>query len=295
VRVTAKWLAFIGCTLLGGALPAQGSPAEPERDFGASGIFLDTIGGAFVAERPKWVHQPMLGQFIAALGRKPDDFGLTFNCAIQRSGRLRDCHTTFAAPDGVDGQALTRAFAPLLRLNPKDARLAIQKEYRITVDAALQTLDSHGSPVHCLPPQCIADDPPPAPPAPPQPQDPVIRERVKLAKECFSTEWDKSGDLRFAAEKALRENGQQPPPEAVRRAALDYVNSRTELKKCMAMLETTEHLPTITPGDKKAVDEVLGWMELNYSGQTKFEIAILAGVLDKKTGEAELSFPGEWP
>lgn len=293
VLAAFAWMSANACAQAPGG-PKQAS--APARDLGASGIFLDTINGTFIADRPSFVRQPSLAEFVEALGGKsPRDFGLTFNCAVERSGRLRDCHTIFADPDGVDGAALTRALAPLLTLAPEDAKLALASEYRLTVNAALQTMNPEGMPVECLRPLCIANDPPPAPPPPPQPKDPLVRERVKAANDCFSASWDKSVDLRFAADKAVRENDRQPPPDEVRRAVLDYVNSRTELKKCMAMLQQTRHLGTITAEDRKAVDSVLEWMEMNYSGQTRFEVAILIGFLDKETGEHQLSFPGEWP
>lgn len=278
--------------------PAPNATGALKRDFAASGIFLDTIQGTFLPDRPKWVRQPTLSQFVNfAGGRMPKDFGLSFNCAVERNGSLRDCHTIFAGPDGIDGPALTRAIAPLLRLDKEDAQRAVEKEYPLTVDAGLQTLNSEGMPVTCMRPLCVASDqdplPPPAPP--PKPEDPLVRERVKAANDCFSAAWDESTDRRFAADKAVRENEQQPPPEPVRRAVLDYVNSRMELKKCMAILQATAHLPTITPDDRKAVDSVLQWMDMNYSGQTRFEVAILIGLIDKRVGEEQLEFPGDWP
>jgi hypothetical protein len=292
-RVRALVCAFLAVSAQSQA-PASDGP-KAKRNLGTSGIFLDTISGTFLLERPKWARQPALPEFVQALGgRTPKDFGLSFNCAVERSGSLRDCHTTFADPEGSDGPALTRALAPLLRLNQADTKVAVSKEYRVTVDVALQTINSDGTPIGCRRPFCIAEDLR-APPPPPQAQDPLVRERVKAANDCFSANWDKSANLRFAADKAVRENQQQPVPASVRQAVLDYVNSRTELKKCMAMLQQTAHLATITPADRKAVDAVLEWMDLNYSGQTRFEVAILIGVLDKQTGDAQLSFPGEWP
>lgn len=295
MSVARKLLTICAAVIAPVVLVSPAHAQVPTRNFGASGIFLDTITGAYLPDRPKWVRQPALTDLIKALGgRAPKDFGLSFNCAVERSGILRDCHTTLTDPDAVDGPALTRAIAPLLRLDKQDAQRAVDKEYRLTVDAALQTIDSRGVAVGCLRPLCISESLPP-PPAPPQPQDPLVREQVKAAYDCFSAAWDKSGNLRFAADRAVRENEQQPPPEAVRQAVLDYVNSRTELKKCMAMLETTAHRPTITLSDRRAVDSVLDWMNMNYSGQTRFEVAILVGFIDKRMGEAQLEFPGDWP
>lgn len=298
VRTSAKLigLAALACTLPSASSAApQGNPVA-SRNFGASGIFLDTIDGNFVSERPSFVRKPDLAQFVAALGgRLPTDFGLSFSCAVQGSGRLTDCHTIFADPGSADGPALTRALAPLLTLEPADARLAVRKEYRLTVDAALQTVNSEAIPLQCLRPFCIPGDIPPPPPPPPQAKDPLVRERVKAANDCFSSNWDKSTNLRFAADKAVRENEQQPPPQKVRQAVLDYVQSRTELKKCMAMLQQTAHVGTTSEEDRKAVNSVLDWMEMNYSGQTRFEVAILIGFIDKETGERQLSFPGQWP
>ena len=300
MRVLTRPLAAMACAFL--AVPAQAQApgsqalkAATNRDLGTSGIFLDIIRGAFLPDRPRLTRQPTLSELVHALGgRTPKDFGLSFNCAVERSGGLRDCHTIFADPEDADGPALTRTLAPLLRLDQRDAKLAVGKGYRLTVDAALQTMNSDGTPIGCRRPFCIAEDLRPPPPAP-QAQDPLVRERVKASNDCFSRAWDKSRDLRFAADKAVRENQQQPVPDSVRRAVLDYVKSRTELKKCMAMLQTTAHLATITPADRKAVDALLESMQTNYSGQTRFEVAILIGVLDKQTGEEQLSFPGEWP
>jgi hypothetical protein len=288
-------LSFMLFVATASSVEAQsGGLPQAQRDLQVEGVYLDTVTGDWTNEQPDYAAKPTLAELAAGLGHVPEDFGLAFSCWVQPSGALRDCRTTMVAPNDRDGTALMRAIAPHLRLTKEDAQRAIAKEYRLSVHAGLESRNESGMPLSCLPPYCVAENQPPPPP-PAQAKDPLIRERVKLANECFSAAWDKSDDLRFAADKAVRENEQQPPPQSVRTAVLNYVNARTELKKCMAMVQDTAHLPSISPEDRKAVDGVLNWMNANYSGQTRFEVAILIGLIDKRTGEEQLSFPGEWP
>jgi hypothetical protein len=114
---------------------------------------------------------------------------------------------------------------------------------------------------------------------------------VRQANDCFWSEFEKSRDLRFAAEKAVRENVQQPPPEAVKAAVLDYVNSRTELKKCMAKLQAAPLLAAASEEDRKAIEAQLELMRMNYLPQARFELAVLIGLIDKQAGAEELAHP----
>jgi hypothetical protein len=272
----------------------QGSPAMPipgQRTLQVGGGYLDTVDGNWLGIEPHFARKPTATQLKAALGgHLPDDFAIAFSCWVQPRGSLRDCRSMMMVPDEVDASALIKALAPLVKLTDADAGMAISKEYRLNVRATLSTIGPQGFPVHCYPPYCIANDPPPPPPPPPQAQDSVVAAAIKQANDCFYSKWDRSAELRFAADKAVRENSVQPPPPSVRAAVLDYVNSRTELKKCMVDLQKSEQGPPLSDNDKKALDSALESMKSNYNGQTRFELAILIGLLDKETGEAELRF-----
>jgi len=263
-------------------------PRPGERTLQVSGGYLDTVDGNWLGFEPHFARKPAISELEAALGgHLPDDFGIAFSCWVQPGGKLRDCRKMFVVPDTVDYAALIKALAPLVKLSDSDARMAISKEYRLNVHAALSTIGPQGFPAHCYPPYCIANDPPPPPPPPPTAKDPIVAAAIKQASDCFYSKWDRSGDLRFAAEKALRENNIQPPPESVRGAVLAYVNSRAELKECMADLQKAEQGPQLSDNDKKAVDSALESMRFNYQGQNRFELAMLIGLLDKRAGEAE--------
>lgn len=131
---------------------------------------------------------------------------------------------------------------------------------------------------------------PPAPPPPPQADTPAVRATIDQAESCFFTEFDKSADLRFRAEKAVRDHQASAPTPAVRAAVLDYVHSRTALKQCMAPLDDARRNASPGTQDRKAIDAALEWMDLNYSGQIRFELAILIGFIDKRAAQEELSF-----
>ena len=272
------------------ARPTNPAAIPGHRDLAIGGGYLDTIGGSWIGIQPNFARKPTADELKAAVGgRLPDDFGLAFSCWVQPSGTLRDCHRTMTVPDSVDGERLTRALAPLVRLTRADAQMAAKKEYRLSVHVALTTVAPTGFNAHCYPPFCVANDPPPPPPPAPKATDPLVAAAIKHADDCFSSKWSRSTDLRFAADKAVRENQVEPPPAEVRTAVLDYVNSRTDLKRCMAELEKAEQGP-LSDNDKKAVDSALEFMRFNYEGQTRYELAVLISVLDKNAGEGELRF-----
>ncbi len=192
--------------------PASLPPASaPRRELQMMGFFVDTIRSGYANEQPKWARQPAANEFLAALGGQvPEDFALSFNCAVNADGGVRDCHSIFATPE-VDSDKMTRILSGMMKLTKDDAELALGKEYRVTVDIALESVDASGLPRECAPLFCIPGDPPPPPPPPPQAKDPLIREVIAEANDCFWSNWEKSGDLRFAAEKAVREESAATP------------------------------------------------------------------------------------
>ena len=273
------------------AQPINPAAAPGHRDLAVGGGYLDTIGGSWIGIQPHFARKPTTDDLKASLGgHLPDDFGLAFSCWVRPAGTLSDCHRTMTVPDSVDGDRLTRTLAPLVKLTKSDAQMASAKEYRLSVHVALTTIAPSGFNAHCYPPFCVANDPPPAPPPQPGAKDPLVAAAIKQANDCFFSKWDHSTELRFAADKAVRENQVQPPSPNVRAAVLDYVNSRTELKRCIADLEKAARDLPVSADDQKAVDSALDFMRSNYDGQTRFELAILIGLLDKDAGEAQLSF-----
>ena len=122
-------------------------------------------------------------------------------------------------------------------------------------------------------------------------QDPLVRAAIKQSEDCFWGEWSRSSDLRAAAEKAVRENQEQPAPAGVRAAVMEYVKSRANLKQCMAELRGVSHQAPTSAEDQKAIDSALQSMRAIYLGQTRFELAVLIGLIDKAAGERELSSP----
>jgi hypothetical protein len=300
MELVVRLITIIVATLLIAAA-APAAHAQPQasaalstpgqRTLGVGGGYLDTVDGNWLGFEPNFARKPTLNELQAALGgHLPDDFSIAFSCWVQPGGSLRDCRSMMAVPETVDAAALIKALAPLVTVTDADARMAISKEYRLNVRAALSTMGPQGFPIHCYPPYCISNDPPPAPPPPPTAKDPLAAAALKQANDCFYSQWDHSTELRFAADKAVRENQVQPPPPNVRAAVLDYVNSRTRLKKCIADLQKAEQGPPLSDNDKKAVDSALESMRFNYEGQNRYELAILIGLLDKGAGEAELSF-----
>lgn len=273
------------------AQPINAAAAPGHRDLIVGGSYLDTIGGSWIGVETHFARKPTADDLRASLGGKlPEDFGLAFSCWVQASGMLTDCHPAMTVPDGIDGHRLTRAIAPLMRLAKEDAQMAVAKEYRLSVHVALNTIAPSGLNAHCYPPYCVANDPPPPPPPAPKAKDPLVAAAIEHAESCFSSNWDRSTELRFAADKAVRDNDVEPPPADVRAAVLGYVNSRTELKKCMADLEKAEQGVPLSDNDKKGLDSALEFMRLNYDGQTRYELAILISLLDKGAGETELGF-----
>lgn len=80
-------------------------------------------------------------------------------------------------------------------------------------------------------------------------------------------------------------------PERVRAAVLDYLNSRLELKKCIAQLTGVSHRLPAFREDRTALDAALQSMRFNYSGQTPYVLTILISLIDKNANQAEQNLP----
>jgi hypothetical protein len=272
--------------------PAHPSPTEGKVQLMSSARFVDTtIGQWTTTPTPELTQKADLPDLAKAHPKSGDsDFGLSFNCAVEASGKLSDCRSVYAAPDGADGPVLTRALSPFFRLSRQSAATAREKAYRVTIDIARSTINQWGTPRLCTPPFCIIEGATPPPP-PPTAEDPVVRAAMDRAGACFETAWNVSTEKRFAAEKALRDAAAEPGMAAARAVALDYIRSRQALMACIAGLEDATRKLPLSAHDRDAVAQRVQSMRFNYSGQIRYELAILIGVLDKKAGEMELSYP----
>jgi hypothetical protein len=272
--------------------PAQPPAAAGKVQFMSSARFVDTtIGQWRTTPKPELAKKAELGDLEKAHPKGGDaDFGLSFNCAVETSGKLSDCRSVYAIPGGADGAALTRSLAPFFRLSRQSAAMAREKAYRVTIDVARGTFNQWGTPRLCTPPFCIVEGATPPPP-PPTPEDPAVRDAMDRADHCFQAAWDDSRDKRFAAEKAVRAAADEAGVAAARAAALDYVRSRQALMACIAGLEEASRTLPLSDHDRDAVTQRVQFMRFSYSGQTRYETAILIGALDRHAGEVELSYP----
>ncbi|HEX4739190.1 MAG TPA: hypothetical protein VH331_16690 [Allosphingosinicella sp.] len=266
-------------------------PAAGQQQLMSGARFVDTTVGQWrMTPKPELVRKPDLHDLeTSRAGRGGGDFGLSFNCSVEASGKLTDCRPIYAIPAGTDGPALTRALSPFYRLSKESAATAREKAYRVTIDAARTTFGTSGMPRQCLPPFCIIEGALPPPP-PPVPEDPTVRAALDQANKCFETAWEESRVKRFAAEKAVRDATDEPGRVAAQAAALDYVHSRQKVMACITDLEKAGATLPLSAHDRDAVGDRLKFMRFNYSGQTRYEISILVGLLDKNAGAAELSF-----
>lgn len=283
--------AVILAAAVGTAAMAQ-LPAPGARSLQVSGRFVDTTVGFWeMHDQPAFASKPTLAGLARADQRAAaSDFGLSFNCAVKRSGSLADCRPIYVSPDSADKAMLVRTLAPLVRLSRASAALAREKAYRLTIDVALDTADRYGMPRECRPPFCMVEGATPPPPPPPV-QDPVIAAALVRARSCFDAAWQRSTTLRFAAEKALRDRGAQPSTDGDRRLVLDYVNSRHAIAACMADLKATSRVLPLGTGDAKTVETTINGMKMSYDGQARYELAILIGLLDPAAAGVEASIP----
>jgi len=264
----------------------------PRHDMQTAARFIDTTTGSWsMLETPQLTHRPD----VASLAKQrpaysTNDFGLSFNCAIRRNGSLNDCRTLYLTTDSLDKADLVAALAPSVHLSPASVALARQKAYRVTIDVAATTYDHGFLPRTCTPPFCTIEGATPPPP-PPAATDPVVAGAVAKARTCFEATWDPAVKLRFAAEKALRDTAGGPIDAADRKLALDYVKARHAIAACAMDLQDTSRKLPLTPSDRKVVDDEINDIRSNYSGQTRYALAILIRLLDPDEARFEESIP----
>lgn len=290
-------LAFMGLTFaIATAATAQPlAPKTPEPDrrlLRAAGHFVDTTVGFWEMHgQPEFAKEATLAALTRAAPREAAvDFSLSFNCAVKTNGALSDCRPIYLSPDSVDKTALVRALAPLIRLSRASAALARDKAYRLTIDIAIDTVDSYGMPKECHPPFCMIEGATPPPPPPPI-HDPVLAAALTRTQACFDAAWQRSGTLRFAAEKALRDRAGPSATDEERKLALDYVHSRHAMVACIAELREAARVLPLDATDAKSVKGAIDGMTMSYEGQTRFELAILIGLLDPAAAKVEASIP----
>lgn len=283
-------LVFMGLTFAIATAASAQTPAPGSRLLRAASHFIDTTVGVWEMHgQPEFAKEPTLAELTRVAPREAAvDFSLSFNCAVRTNGALSDCRPIYLSPDSADKAALVRALAPLFRLSRANAALAHDKAYRLTIDVALDTVDSYGIPKECHPPFCMIEGATPPPPPPPI-HDPVLAAALARTRACFDTAWERSGTLRFAAEKALRDRSGRPATDEDRRLALDYVHSRHAIVACIADLRETARILPLDATDRKSVKGAIGGMTMSYEGQTRYELAILIGLLDPAAAEVEAS------
>lgn len=267
---------------------AQGA-GTPSRTFQASSHFVDGTTGSWTQkEEPILTQAPSEADLIqASPAIASADFGVSFNCAVRRSGAVDDCRPIYGTPDTLKA-SLTHALARHVRLSRASAALARRSAYRVTIDVAATTYDQPFVPRQCVPPFCIVEGAV-APPPPPQATDPVVAGAIERARRCFDAAWEPSVEARFKAEKMLREGPDAGASPAYRKLAHDYVDSRHVLASCiMALQEARRSLPL--SDDNKALVAQLEGMRANYAGQTKYELSVLMGLLDRATVAKEETF-----
>ena len=268
------------------------TPEQPRHVLQTAARFIDTTTGSWsVLETPELTTKPVLADLSKKHpGYAAEDFGLSFNCAIRSNGSLADCRTLYLTTEKIDKTDLVNALWPAIRLSRSSAALSRQKAYRVTIDVAATTYDNGFLPRKCTPPFCMIEGATPPPP-PPTATDPVVAGAVVKARACFEANWDPSVKLRFAAEKALRDRAGQPIGAADRKLALDYVKSRHAIAACAMVLQDTSRKLPLSPSDQKVVDNEINDIRSNYSGQTRYALAILIDLLDPDEARFEESIP----
>lgn len=284
--------AFVALTFAIATAALAQTPAPGSRSLQASGRFVDTTVGFWeMHDQPEFAKKPTLADLTRVNPRGATaDFGLSFNCVVNSSGTLSDCRPIYASPESANKPGLVRALAPLIRLSRVSAALAHDKAYRLTIDVALDTIGSYGMPKECRPPFCMIEGAMPPPPPPPI-NDPVLAAALNRTRACFEAAWERSTTLRFSAEKALRDRTGQSATDEDRKLALDYVHSRHALAACSADLSATARVLPLNPTDAHSVKSTVDGMKMSYEGQTRYELAILIGLLDPAAAKVEVSIP----
>lgn len=285
-------LAFMGLAFAIATAAIAQPPAPDRRLLRASGRFVDTTVGFWdMHDEPEFAKKPTLAELTRAAPREAAvDFSLSFNCAVRTNGTLSDCRPIYLFPDLDNKTTLVRALGPLFRLSRNSAALTHDKAYRLTINIALDTVDSYGMPKECHPPFCMIEGAK-APPPPPSIHDPVLAAALTRTRACFDAAWQRSGTLRSAAEEALRDRSGRPATDEDRKLVLDYVHSRHAIAACIANLRETSRILPLDATDAKAVESAIDGMTMSYAGQTRYELAILIGLLDPTAAKVELSIP----
>ncbi len=285
-------LAFSALPLVIATAAMAQAPAPGSRSLQASGRFVDTTVGFWeMHDQPEFAKEPTLADLTRVDPREAaEDFGLSFNCAIKGDGTLSDCRPIYASPDSANKAALVRALAPLIRLSRASTALVHDKAYRLTIDVALDTIGGYGMPKQCRPPFCMIEGATPPPPPPPI-HDPVLAADLGRTRACFDAAWQRSTTLRFSAERALHDRTGRFATDEDRKLALEYVRSRHAIAACIADLRKTAIVLPLDAADVKAVESTIEGMKMSYEGQTRYELAILIGLLDPEAAKVEASIP----
>ena len=148
-----------------GAVAQGPNAAGPQLQVSAT--FNDiTTAQSSIAEKPVLIRKPELAELDRTDPARPEEFGLSFNCAVSAAGSLSDCRLLYKAPDKAGADDLIKALAPLIRLSPASAASARSNDYRVTISAAREVMVSYGTPRTCLPPFCMVEGAVPPPPPP---------------------------------------------------------------------------------------------------------------------------------
>lgn len=128
---------------------------------------------------------------------------------------------------------------------------------------------------------------PPAPRPPPPADDAILRTAIRESTTCFSAAWEPSRQLRFQAEAAVRRPlGPPGSPNwtSARDVVEQYLLSRRALRACVAKLTDVMALHNYTGNDALASSAALSGMDFNYGGQDRYEMAVLASLIDPEEG-----------
>lgn len=270
------------------AVPPASAPAPTGAGVQIRATFVDTTTGRWTFHQPPVLARQPTVVDLRRRGRAPlpDEFGLSFNCQVGGGGQLQDCRSIYATAKDDDPTEIIRSLARSIQVSRESAAIARAKAYRVTIDAAIYSLDPPDGPRSCRPPFCSPTPPPPPPAA--EATNPVLRLAMAHAGTCFSSRWEVARVQRFAAEKAVREITPETGSDAARIAALAYVRGRQALMECISDLESTGSSVPLDVGDTAMLRERLKRMKASHLSQVKYQTAILAGVLDREVGRAEL-------
>lgn len=281
---------LVAATALSASSAAAQNASAPGPQFQLEATFNDTTTAATTRlEKPILIRKPTLAELDAADPSRPEEFGLAFNCAVTHDGTLDDCRLLYEAPDRTGANALMQTLAPRISISRESAATAKKNAYRLTISASRAVMIGYGMPRTCLPPFCMVEGVRPPPP-PPEARDPALRDALTRARSCFDQAWEEEGKLRSAAEKAQADMKSAASTNRARAVALDYVHSRQAVMACITGLDRAAARLPLDAGDAKLASAESQGMRYNYYGQTKFEMAILIGLLDREAARTETSY-----